>query len=315
MKKALIIGGSGFVGPYLCRELSKKGWQVSLTSTEMPTDNPEWNWLILDILNGKAVADVLEQGKYDAVFHLAAQSSGALSWKKPALTIDVNVQGTLNLLEALRNMENPPRLLLVGSSEEYGPVAPADCPLKETHPCHPANPYAISKLCAEQLGLLYASAYNLPIICTRSFNHVGPGQGEGFVVTDFCRQIARLEREEGERRMLVGNLSAQRDFSDVRDVVRAYGMLMEKGKSGKVYNVGSGKALAVQELLDRLLSLSSVPISAELDPAKLRPVDVPLHVADVTALKEDTGWKPEIPLDTTLADALADWRTRIRGEV
>lgn len=310
MKKALITGGSGFVGPYLCRELLSAGYEVVLTANGDGLPEPEWNWVELDILNAEAVKKLLTEGHFDCVFHLAAQSSAAVSWKKPGLTMNVNVQGTLNLLETLRNMEKAPRLLLVGSSEEYGAVTPEQCPIREDTPCHPGNPYAVSKLCAEQLGLLYANAYGLEILCTRSFNHVGKGQALGFVLSDFCQQIALLEKSEGEKVMSVGNLSAKRDFSDVRDVVRAYRLLMEKGKSGKVYNVGSGRAVAVRELLDALLALSEADIRIEVDPAKLRPIDVPLHVADVSALRADTHWENEIPLGETLQTILNDWRKR-----
>ena len=314
MKKALIIGGSGFVGPYLCRELLDAGYEVVLTANGESVSQKDWNWVELDILDPEAVKGLLTEGQYDCVFHLAAQSSAAVSWKKPGLTVNVNVQGTLNLLETLRNMEKAPRLLLIGSSEEYGAVTPEQCPIREDTPCHPGNPYAVSKLCAEQLALLYADAYGLEILCTRSFNHVGPDQAPGFVVSDFCRQIALLEQSEGDKVMSVGNLSAKRDFSDVRDVVRAYRLLMEKGRSGKVYNVGSGRAVAVSELLDTLLKLSAAEIRVELDASKLRPIDVPLHMADVCALREDTQWGPQIPLETTLSETLEHWRSQVRGE-
>ena len=308
MKKALIIGGSGFVGPYLGRELLSAGYELVLTGNGETVTETDWNWVELDILNAEAVRTLLTEGGFDCVFHLAAQSSAAVSWKKPQLTIDVNVQGTLNLLETVRGMERPPRLLLIGSSEEYGSVTPEQCPIREDTPCHPGNPYAVSKLCAEQLGLLYANAYGLEILCTRSFNHVGRGQALGFVLSDFCHQIAALEKSEGERVMYVGNLSAKRDFSDVRDVVRAYRLLMEKGRSGRVYNVGSGRAVAVGELLDKLLELSGTDIRVEIDAEKFRPIDVPLHMADVSALSEDTGWKTEIPLEDTLRGVLDYWR-------
>ena len=311
MKKALIIGGSGFVGPYLCRELLSAGYEVVLTANGETVAETDWNWANLDILNAEAVHSLLNGGGFDCVFHLAAQSSAAVSWKKPGLTIDVNVQGTLNVLETLRTMEKPPRLLLIGSSEEYGAVRPEDCPISEELPCHPGNPYAVSKLCAEQLGLLYAGAYGLEVLCTRSFNHVGPGQAPGFVLPDFCRQIAALDKSAGDKVMSVGNLPAKRDFSDVRDVVRAYRLLMERGRSGRVYNVGSGKAVAVGELLERLLKLSDADIRAEIDPEKFRPIDVPLHVADVSALREDTRWEAEKPLEETLQSVLNEWREKV----
>lgn len=313
MKKALITGGSGFAGAYLRSELLASGYGVVSTATGDVSGRGE-GWKQLDITDSDAVKALLREGEFDCIFHLAAQSSAAISWKQPERTMEINVGGTLKLLDAIRSMEKPPRLLLTGSAEEYGPVKPEDCPLKEDSVCRPANPYAVSKLCAEQLAQVYAAAYGLEIICTRSFNHVGPKQGEGFVVSDFCRQIARLEKSGGEGVMKVGNLSARRDFSDVRDVVRAYRLLMERGQSGKVYNVGSGRALAVSELLERMLSLSTGSIRAETDPGKLRPVDVPLHVADITSVTADTGWKPEIPLETTLQETLNYWREKLGRE-
>lgn len=314
MKKALILGGSGFVGGYLARELRANGYELTMTASGSVPAPEDYRWLQLDILDAEAVREAVSAERYDAVFHLAAQSSAALSWKKPELTMNVNMQGTLHVLEALRGLSSAPRLLVVGSSEEYGSVKPEECPIREEQPCHPGNPYALSKHCAEELALLYASAYGLDVICTRSFNHVGPGQAQGFVLSDFCRQIVLLEQSGQEGEMSVGNLSARRDFTDVRDVVRAYRLLAEQGRSGQVYNVGSGKAVSIRELLEELLSMAAVPIRAETDPAKLRPIDVPLHMADITKLTADTHWRPEIPLRETLCCTLDDFRRQLKGE-
>jgi GDP-4-dehydro-6-deoxy-D-mannose reductase len=242
---------------------------------------------------------------------LAAQSSVAVSWKNPALTIDVNIKGTLNLLEAIKEADNPPKLLLIGSSDEYGMISPDDLPIKENTPLRPANIYAASKASQGMIGKIYAKAFGLNIVLTRSFNHIGPGQSDTFVVPSFCKQVAEIEAGLIPPVLNVGNLSAKRDFTDVRDVVRAYKLLAEKGKSGETYNVGSGKATSIQELLDTILKLSSSQITIQQDPQKMRPVDMPIFVADTTLLIETTSWKPVYPIEETLFDTIELWRNKI----
>ncbi len=313
MKRALIIGGGGFVGRHLTRHLrADRGWQVTVTqlpAAEPPLPDAETREL--DILDAEAAAALLRAVRPDYVFHLAAQASAALSWKKPALTVDVNVKGAVNVLEAVRALDDRPRVLLVGSSEEYGRVAEAECPVPETQELRPGNVYAVTKVCQEMLGRLYAEAYGLEVLATRSFNHIGPGQDPAFAAADFCRQTALIEAGKQERVIRVGNLAARRDFTDVRDVVRAYGLLAERGAAGEIYNVGSGRALAVGELLDAVVRLAKVDIIIEKDPERFRPLDVPLNVADVGKLRGATGWEPEIPLERTLADTLDYWRAAV----
>ncbi|MBE6968985.1 MAG: GDP-mannose 4,6-dehydratase [Ruminococcaceae bacterium] len=312
MKKALIIGGAGFVGKHLAAHLYEEGYAVSVT--KLPFENPDLPYADLydlDILDAEAVKRLLAELQPDCLFHLAAQASAAVSWQKPALTVDINVKGAVNVLEAVRMQEKRPRLLLIGSSEEYGKVSETECPITEEQEARPGNIYAATKVCQEMIGRLYAEAYGMDVMATRSFNHVGPGQLPIFVVSDFCRQAALIEAGQQEAVIRVGNLAAKRDFTDVRDVVRAYALLMEKGKRGEIYNVGTGRALSVQEILDEILQLSSASIRVERDEKRFRPLDAPLNVADVTKLRTVTGWEPRIHIRETLRDTLDYWRKNI----
>lgn len=309
--RALVIGAAGFVGPFLIDELQRQGWLV--TATRLPGEALDTTAEVceLDIMDIDAVATLLQKTIPDAVIHLAAQSSVSLSWDKPDLTVDINIKGTLHLLNALRDMDKPPRTLLVGSGEEYGAVPPDAIPITENTPMHPGNIYAVTKATQNMLGSLYAKAYQLPVIMSRSFNHFGPGQAPIFVASDFCKQVAEIEAGKRDAVMRVGNLQARRDFTDVRDVVRAYVLLLDKGKAGETYNIGSGKAISIQNLLDTILKLARVPVLVETAPNKLRPVDVPVIEADIRKLQEATGWAPEIALETSLEDTLTDWRESI----
>ncbi len=310
MKRVLIIGAAGFVGSYLIDHMQELGgW--SIAATKMPGEQlaPEGVEVFdLNILEPGAVSALLERVRPDYMVHLAAQSSVAVSWKKPDLTVDVNIKGTLHLLEAVRGLDYKPRLLLVGSGEEYGRVRPEEIPIGEDNAVRPGNLYAATKACQNMIGKIYADAYGLDVMSVRAFNHVGPNQAPLFVVADFCRQVAEIERGLREPVMKVGNLSARRDFTDVRDVVRAYALLLEKGKSGETYNIGSGRAVAVEEILSMILSLTDHKIRVETDPARLRPVDVPVIEADIHRLQACCGWRPEIPLRQTLQETLDYWR-------
>lgn len=313
MKTALIIGAAGFVGNYLIDHIQKSCiW--SIVVTKLPHEKIEKQGIEiidLDITSQQRVKEVLQRVKPDYIFHLAAQSSVGLSWKNPGLTVDVNIKGTLCLLEAIREWGGTPRILLIGSGEEYGYILPSETPIKEETVLRPGNIYAATKACQNMLGSIYARAYQMDILMVRAFNHIGPGQAPLFVVADFCKQVAEIEAEKKEPVMWVGNLSAQRDFTDVRDVVRAYMMLMESGKSGVTYNVGSGHAIEIKKLLEEILSLSEKEIRVETDTARLRPSDVPIIEADIERLCQDTGWKPEYSLKETLKDTLDEWRRLI----
>lgn len=317
-RRALIIGAAGFVGGYLAAELAAHGWTVHGTHLPGEAVSGPLEAHALDVLDAGACAGVVGAARPHAVFHLAAQSSVALAWRKPGLTVDVNVKGALNVLDAVRALEEAGgpdgqggrcRVLLVGSSEEYGAPAPNEVPVKETNPLRPGNLYAVTKCTQNQIGMVYAKAYGMDILATRSFNHFGPRQAPIFVMADFARQLAEAEQGLREPVIETGNLAAKRDFTDVRDVVRAYRLLAEQGRAGETYNVGSGRAVAIEELLRRLLALAQTPVEWRTDPARLRPVDVPEVRADITKLAAHTGWAPRIPIDTTLRDTLDYWRS------
>jgi len=308
--KALVIGAAGFVGRHLISRLKSSGLEVSATRLpheEVKDDVPNYE---LDILNQASISSLLDKIQPDYLFHLAAQSSVALSWEKPALTVDVNIKGAVNLLEALRGMHNPPRVLLVGSGEEYGYILPEELPVKEDTLMRPGNIYACTKAAQDLLGQTYARAYKLEIIMVRAFNHTGPGQIDTFAAAHFCKQIAEIEAGCRPPVIKTGNLSSRRDFTDVRDIVKAYVLLIQKGKAGISYNVGSGKAVAMREILDMALSLSKTKITVEQDQALMRVSDTPVIQADISRLTSETGWKPEIPLRDTIADMLDEWRNK-----
>ncbi len=304
--KALIIGAAGFVGGYLASHLKNDlGWNIILTKLPGEKISGEYKVCDLDIMSVEAIAELLERVKPDVIFHLAAQSSVALSWKKPRLTAAVNIEGCINLLEAVRSIEGySPRILLIGSGEEYGALPEGVSLVSEETSINPSNPYAVTKAAQNMFGSLYAKSYGMDIIMVRAFNHIGKGQLPQFVAADFCRQAAEIKAGLRESVIRTGNLSAKRDFTDVRDVVRAYGLLALKGRAGETYNVGSGKSIAISSLLEEIISISGCDIRHETDPARMRPSDIPEIRADITKLRKDTGWTPEIPLSQTLREMI-----------
>ena len=310
--RALIIGAAGFVGGYLIRELSAFGWDVHATCLPNETVSESCPVHHLDILSAEDIAPLLNEVKPDVVYHLAAQSSVALSWKKPQLTAEINVIGTINVLEALRTAEKQDiRTILIGSGEEYGYIRKDACPLSESEPLNPGNIYAATKACQGMIGEIYARAYKMDIVMVRAFNHSGPAQSSIFVISNFCRQIAEIEKGMKEPVISVGNLSAKRDFTDVRDVVRAYRLLGENGVSGAVYNVGRGRAVDIQFILDTALSFAKLPIEVRQDPTRMRASDIPIIEPDVSRIAADTGWSAEITMEQTVEDTLGYWRNNI----
>ena len=305
--KVLITGSDGFVAGYLSEYLLKNDYDVYGTTIKESYKNARIKILKMNLLDVENVNNVIKNISPDMIFHLAGQSAVGLSWQKPVLTIDVNVNGTLNLLEAVKNSNVNSKILIVGSSDQYGIIKPENCPIKETQPQIPQSPYGISKKTQEEIGKLYVKAYNMNIIFVRAFNHIGARQSENFVVPDFASKIVKIEK--GENPVLkVGNLDTLRDFTDVRDIVRGYVMLLENGKIGESYNIGSGNVVKVKDILEKLVSLSNKEIKIEIDKEKFRPVDVPIVQCDNAKIRKDTEWIPEISIDETLKDVLEYWR-------
>ncbi|MCL5038016.1 MAG: GDP-mannose 4,6-dehydratase [Chloroflexi bacterium] len=321
--KVLITGITGFVGPYLAeyimsihpesRIYGSVRWRSRMDNVEHIKNKIEL--IECDLKDSTSVMSMLEHVRPDYIFHLAAQSYVPTSWHAPADTITNNVISELNIFEAVRQIEINPRIQLACSSEEYGMVYPDEIPIKETNPLRPMSPYGVSKVAQDLLGYQYNRSYGLKIIRTRAFNHTGPRRGEVFVSSNFAKQIADIEADLLEPVIRVGNLEARRDFTDVRDTVRAYWLATEKGESGEVYNIASGTDHSIRELLDMLLSMSTVKIKIEVDPSRLRPSDVPVLLGDATKLRELTGWKPEIPFEKTLEDILNYWRDKVKASV
>lgn len=309
--KVLIIGAGGFVGGYLINELSANGYEVHATHLPQETIQPECFQHVLDVLDKEAVRNLIVELNPDIIYHLAAQSSVAVSWKKPQLTAEINIIGSINVMEALPDNT---KLILIGSGEEYGFIRPNACPIKETENLNPANIYAVSKVCAGMIGKIYHRAYNKNIITVRAFNHSGAGQSETFVISDFCKQIAEIEKGLKVPEICTGNLSAKRDFTDVRDIVKAYRLLGEKGVSGKTYNVGRGKAVSIEYILNTAMGFSEVPITHKTDPNRLRASDIPVIEPDISEIFNDTGWKAEISIEKTISDTLDYWREKLKGK-
>jgi GDP-4-dehydro-6-deoxy-D-mannose reductase len=314
--RALITGISGFVGSHLAEYLlGHTNWHVAGT-VYGPEENIEHlrdrlEFYLAELSELETVISIVEQAKPDYIFHLAAQPLVSLSRRDPWGTLAVNIRLQLNILEAVARSGSMARILVVGSSEEYGLVRPNELPVKETNPLRPTSPYAVSKVAQDMLGLQYHLSHQLFTVRVRAFNHIGPRQRTGFVAPDFAKQIAAAEAGLQEPVIQVGNLEPQRDFSDVRDVVRGYHLLITQGEPGEVYNLGSEQARSVRELLETLLAMSEIPIIVEQDPERIRPTDVPVIVGDCTKIREQTGWRPKISFEQSLQDVLDYWREQV----
>jgi GDP-4-dehydro-6-deoxy-D-mannose reductase len=250
----------------------------------------------------------------DIIFHLAAQSFVPTSLSDPWETLENNILSELNLLEAVRQSRREVVFLVVGSNEEYGAPRPEELPQTEQSPLRPNNPYAVSKVGQDFLGLQYYLTYDIPVVRVRPFNHTGPGQSPRFVTPAFASQVARVEAGLQEPVMRVGNLSTSRDFTDVRDIVRAYHLAVTKGEPGEVYNRASGEPRSIKVLLETLLSYSEAEIRVERDPDRYRPVDVPVVYGSAKRFYERTGWQPRIPFEQTLRDTLSYWRRQVSAQ-
>ncbi len=318
--RLLITGVTGFVGSHMAEYALKLGADVyGACRWRSNTENIEHirerlNIIEADLRDVSSVQGMLEQSQPDAIVHLAGQSYVPTSWHAPAETVATNAIGQINLLEAIRHRGGEfPRILVVGSSEEYGLVGERDLPVTEETPLRPLSPYAVSKVAQDFLGFQYYRNYGIPCLRARAFNHEGPRRGEVFVTSNFARQIAEIELGRHEPVLHVGNLKARRDYTDVRDIVRGYWLLLERGEAGEVYNLCSGRAWEIQEILDHLLSLSiSRKIEVREDPNRLRPSDVPVLYGSAEKMRRITDWEPEIPFEQTLKDLLDYWRARLR---
>lgn len=317
--RLLVTGANGFVGGHLAEFLAAEHAAVEVFGLGKPFGAdpgehiPRLTMFEIDIDEPAAVGAVVRDVRPDRVIHLAGQSSVHASWTDPGGTLRTNVLGVVHLLDALRALAPPRRVLVVGSADEYG-VLPSDSPpVREDAPLRPASPYAVSKAAQGLLALQYDVAGALEVVLTRTFPHTGPRRGELFAESSFARQVAEIEAGRREPVLSVGNLDAVRDFSDVRDVVRAYWALLERGGHGQVYNVCSGRGVRIGEVLDRLIALAGLRVEVRQDPERLRPSDVPVLVGDPGRLQRATGWRPAFTLEQTLGDLLAYWRRRVRG--
>ncbi len=298
MKKVLIFGIGGFVGAYLAQELQTHGYEVHGSDLHAKMIGSV-SVIAADLLNAEAVGKIVCVIKPDVIINLAAVSSVGQSWGMPQTTMQVNVIGALNILEAARKQKVKPKIVFIGSSEEY---VISDRPMNEETPLDANNPYGISKITQERFATLYREQYGLQIYCIRPFNHTGVGQRDSFVLPSFCKQVAEIEKSGRPGVIKAGNLAAKRDFSHVKDIVRAYRMILESKDDTQIYNVGSGKACGLDELLDYIIKLSSQKITVEIDPARVRPVDNPVICCDYGKIKRNLGWEPEL----TVFDALQE---------
>lgn len=317
--RALITGITGFAGSHLAEYLLEHQPEVEVFGSyrwRSRTENIEHldervRLLEADLRDYSSVHTLLDESRPDFIFHLAAQSFVPSSWRAPAETLSTNITGQTNLFEAIRALNLDPVVQIACSSEEYGLVLPEETPIKETNPLRPLSPYAVSKVSQDFLAYQYFQSYGLKVLRTRGFNHTGPRRGDVFVTSNFAKQVASIEAGLQEPVIRVGNLDAIRDFTDVRDMVRAYWLAVTRGRPGEVYNIATGVGIRISDLLDRLIALSDAEVRIEIDPERLRPSDVEILVGDASKFRADTGWEPRVPFEQTLRDILDYWRQRL----
>ena len=316
--RVLITGITGFVGSWLAEYLLDLGHEVyGIARWRSKTENidhilDKLHIVNADIRDGYSLQKAFGDVKPDYCFHLAAQSFVKESWNSPLETLGTNILGTANVLEAARLMGSNAIITIAGSSEEYGMVYPSEVPIKETNPLRPMSPYGCSKVAADKLGCLYYMSYGMEVIIARPFNTSGPRRGEVFATSDFAKQIAEIEAGKKEPVMYVGNLDACRDWTDVRDIVKAYWWTATGCKPGEVYNICQGRSWKISEMLNTLLSMTDKKIEINHDPSRMRPSDVPLLLGDCSKFRTITDWKPEISFERMLYDLLNYWREKIK---
>ncbi|MBN1263179.1 MAG: GDP-mannose 4,6-dehydratase [Candidatus Pacebacteria bacterium] len=318
MKKVLITGITGFVGSHLAELLlEEKNFEIVGTARHRSNQeniNHLRNKITIfsaDILDSHSLYELVKKVKPEYIFHLAAQSFVPASWTSPATTMEVNVLGSVHLFEAVRGLNIDPVIQIACSSEQYGLVKPAELPVKETNPFRPLSPYAVSKAAMDLLGYQYFKSYGMRIIRTRAFNHTGPRRAEAFVCSNFAKQLVEIKKGLRDPIIKVGNLEAKRDFTDVRDVVRAYLLSVEKCDPGEDYVIASGKTYQISDVLEKLIKIVGIKVKIEKDPDRMRPSDVPILHGDNTKFSKKTGWKPKIPFEKTLADIVDYWEERL----
>lgn len=320
-KVALITGITGFCGSHLAELLLNKGLEVYGTYRwRSKLDNishirNDIHLLECDLRDSHSILGTIETSRPNYIFHLAGQSYVPMSWKAPADTMETNAIGTIHLLESVRQLKGigiDPIMQIAGSSEEYGLVLEEETPIKETNPLRPLSPYGISKVATDMLGIQYNRSYGIKTIVTRAFNHSGPRRGDVFVTSNFAKQIVEIEKGLRPEVLYVGNLDARRDFTDVRDIVRAYWLAVNRCHYGECYNICSEKSIKIRDMLDILLSMSNKKIKVEQDPTRMRPSDVEILEGDCSKFRSITGWKPEIPFEKTMEDLLEYWRSQIK---
>jgi GDP-4-dehydro-6-deoxy-D-mannose reductase len=314
--RALVTGLNGFAGSHLADFLLMQG-EVEIVGAGIGSvENIAHLGTRVKFIEGNLTdpnftASLLAQTLPDRIYHLAGQAFAPISWQDPWTTIEINLRSEVNLLHAAAQMKSPARILVIGSLDEYGRIDASQVPVTEQTPMRPDSPYAVSKISQDFLGLQYFLNYDLHIVRVRPSNHIGPRQNEQFVTSNFAKQIAEIEAGLREPILYVGNLTAKRDFTDVRDMMRAYYLALEHGVAGEVYNIGSGRAVAIQDMLGMLLKSSRVPIHAQEDAERLRPSDTPVVYCDAKKFRAQTGWEPTIPLETSLHDILNYWRSKV----
>jgi len=316
-KKVFITGIAGFVGSHLSELLLSKGYEVyGLLRARSKTDHIESiiNKLHLvdaDLLDTHSLYTTISSIKPEYIFHLAAQSFVPTSWVSPSVTLEVNIVGSANLFEAVRMAGIDPVIQIACSSEEYGLVHPDETPISEKNPLRPLSPYAVSKVAMDYLGYQYYQSYKIRIVRTRGFNHTGPRRGDTFAESNFAKQIALIEKGKQEAVIHVGNLDASRDYTDVRDMVRAYLLAVEKCDPGDVYNICTGTTIKIGDMLKMLLSMSKVKVEFTTDPSRMRPSDVPVLLGDNSKFVKKSGCKPDISFKKTMEYLLNYWRARV----